>query len=233
MIRGPAKISPIDLGELRLARALGLVAKDHLGRLEAFQRDGVESEESPEDTDRMVRTMTELLRRSLPGPRGGRWELGEMDLIGIGGSFYLKESRTQARAHFMIRLGTFTLSLSLDRAEYLGRARDAFWLNLASLTRTGELTFEPSAIPEPLWDAKAAVGGRPNHAVVDLMRFWNLHLTERDPFMDFGSLEVAWSLDIPAEPLSRSIKETLEVFYRLSYELHRLERQGKRGRARK
>lgn len=232
MASRPAKISPIDLGTLRMDRALDMVVKDHLERLSAYRRNGVEPVSSFEDTDRMARTMTDLLRGSLPSPRGGRWELGEMDLLDIGGSFYLKESRTQAGVRFLFRQEAFTLSLDLDRAEYLGRARDAFWMDLTSLTGIGELTFEPSAIPEPLWDAKAAVGGRPNHAVGDLMRFWNLHLTERDPFMDFGSLEVSWPLNIPAKPLSRSIRAALEVFYRLSYEFYRWERQTKRGRTR-
>lgn len=65
----------------------------------------------------------------------------------------------------------------------------------------------------------------------DLMRFWSMHLTERDPFMDFGSIDVAWPLDFPLNALSRSLRGVFEAFYRISYELYRLERQTKEGKA--
>ncbi len=151
--------------------------------------------------------------------------------LGIGCSVDLEESRTKARAWYGIRGTGFILSLSMDRAEYLGRTRDGFWVDLASLAALGQFTFEPSAIPRPLWKSKARMTGRPNHAIQDLLRFWRLHHEEPDPFMDFGSLDVSWPLETPLPALTRSLGATLEVFYRISYELYRLERQTKTGRA--
>jgi len=223
MVRNAARISPIDLGRDRLERALGRVVEAHLGRLDGYRRDGVEPEEAHEDTELMIRALTDLLYASLPGTRGRRWSLGQLNLLGIGGSIDLEENRTKARACFGIRGTSFTLSLSLDRAENIGRVRDTFWVDLASMVELGHLTFEPSAIPKALWKSRAKLAGRADHAIGDLLRFWRLHHGEPDPFMDFGSLDVSWPLDTPLPSLSQLVRATLEVFSRLSYELYRLE----------
>ena len=55
------RISSIDLGLNRLERALGHVVEAHLDRLGIFQRDGLEPEEPPEETELMIRTITEIL----------------------------------------------------------------------------------------------------------------------------------------------------------------------------
>lgn len=225
------RISSIDLGWDRLERALGHVVGAHLDRLDIFQRDGVEPEEAPEDTELMIRTITGILLASLPGTRGRRWNLGGVNALGIGCSIDLEESQTKARACYGFRGTGFSLSLSLDRAEYLGRTRDSFWVDLASLAGLGQFTFEPSAIPRPLWKSTARMTGRLNHAIGDILRFWRLHHEEPDPFMDFGSLDVSWPLETPLPDLTRSLGATLEVFYRISYELYRLERQTRAGKA--
>ena len=85
------------------------------------------------------------------------------------------------------------------------------------------------AIPKAMWKRKGKIPNRPGHAVGELMRYWHLLQEEGDSLIDFGGLEVSWPLATPLKTLLPAMSGTLETFYRISYELYRLERQS-RGR---
>lgn len=219
------KIVPFSPKEWSLTRSLDEVIQGHLDRLARFQKDRESPVASAEAQDLMLRTLVSLLSEVVLEGRGRKWVLTGERFFGIGASIEVQEARTEARARFLMFESRFGLFLDLDRAPYIGRARDTFWADLVSLRKLGQLAFEPMAIPKALWGRRGKVPIRPDHAVGELMRYWHLLREDGDSLMDFGKLQVSWPLGTPLETLIPAMDATLETFYRLSYELYRLERQ--------
>jgi hypothetical protein len=219
------KIVPFAPQEMSLLRDLDEVIQGHMERVGRFQKDREEPVVSPEAVDLMLRTMISLLSEIIFEGRGRKWALTHENCFGIGGCIDIQEERTEARAKFLLFESRFGLCLSLDRAPFIGRARDSFWVDITSLGNLGQLAFSPYAIPRSMWKHKGKVPVRPGHAVGELMRYWNLLRQDGDSLIDFGELEVSWPLGTPLETLLPAMSETLETFYRIAYELYRLERQ--------
>jgi hypothetical protein len=219
------KIVPFAPQEMSLLRDLDEVIQEHVERVAQFQRDRETPVVSPEAVDLLLRTMISLLSEIIFEGRGRKWALVGENCFGIGGCIDIEEAKTEARAKFLIFESRFGLFLALDRAPFIGRARDSFWADITSLGNLGQLAFSPYAIPKSLWNRKGKVPIRPGHAVGELMRYWNLLREDGDSLVDFGELQVSWPLGTPLEKLLPAMDETLETFYRIAYELYRLERQ--------
>jgi hypothetical protein len=119
----------------------------------------------------------------------------------------VQEAKTEARAKFLMFESRFGLFLDLDRAPFVGMARDSFWADITSLGNLGRLAFDPMAIPKSLWKRKGKLPNRPGHAVGELMRYWHLLQEEGDSLMDFGRLELSWPLDTPLNTLFPALSE--------------------------
>lgn len=223
------KIVPFAPKEMTLTHDLEEVIQGHMERLGQFQMDGETPAVSPEAEDLMLRTMISILSEILMEGRGLKWALIGENCFGIGGCIEVQEVKTEARAKFLIFESRFGLFLDLGRAPFIGRAKDSFWADITSLGNLGQLAFDPMAIPKALWKRKGKVSKRPGYAVGELMRYWHLLRQEGDSLMDFGGLEVSWPLETPLKTLVPALSGTLERFYRISYELYRLERQSPRG----
>ncbi len=222
------KVVPFAPQEKSLLRDLDEVIQGHLERLDRFQADRATPVVGPEAEDLMLRTMISLLSEVIFEGRGRKWALIGENCFGIGGCIDVEEARTEARAKFLLFESRFGLFLRLDRAPFIGRAKDSFWADISSLGNLGQLAFHPYAIPMSMGKRWGKVPIRPGHAVGELMRYWHQLGAEGDSLVDFGELEVSWPLGTPLESLLPAMSETLETFYRISYELYRLERQSKK-----
>ena len=63
----------------------------------------------------------------------------------------------------------------------------------------------------------------------ELMKYWHLLKLEGDSLIDFGCLAVSWPLETPVNVLLPAMAGTLDTFYRISYELYRLDRSSRTG----
>ena len=219
------KIVPFAPKERSLARDLDVVIQGHQARLARFQTNRETPAASAEDQDLMLQTMVSLLSEVVLEGRGQKWALTGERFFGIGASIEVQEARTEARTKFLMFESRLGLFLDLDRAAFIGRARDSFWADIASLGDLGQLAYEPMAIPKALCGRRGKVPIRPGHAINELMRYWHLLREDGDSLMDFGTLMVSWPLGTPLETLLTAMDATLETFYRISYELFRLERK--------
>lgn len=219
------KIVAFDPWELEMARDLEKVIQGHQERVSRFKADLQAPVLLKEDEELLVRTLTSLLFETIQRGHGRKWALTEAWCFGTGGSVAIEEARTETRARFLIFQSSYGLVLHLDRARFFDQARDSFWADILSLRNLGRLDFEPMAIPEALSGRQGEVPMRADCAVGELMRYWHCLQLEDDSLMDFGSLQVSWPLATPVKALVPAMSETLETFYRISYELFHLERQ--------
>ena len=225
-----AKTAPIPPWQLGIAPDLEHVLRGHRDRLARFRVDREDPVVPPEEAGRMLTTLINLLSDVVLEGRGRKWAMVGERCFGIGACIELQEAKTEARARFGLYGAGFALSLDLDRAPLIGRARDAFWDHVLSLGGFGQLTYDPMAIPQALCSRRSTtVPIRPGYAINELMKYWHLLKQEGDSLIDFGCLKVSWPMDIPVDALLPAMDGTLEAFYRISYELYRLDRPSRAG----
>lgn len=216
--------------QLEIAHDLEQVLREHGDRLARFRVDREDPVVPKEEADLMLTTLISLLSEVVMEGRGRKWAMVGERFFGVGACIELQEAKTEARARFGLYGSGFALSLDLDRAPLIGRARDAFWAQLLTLGGFGQLNYDPMAIPEALCSRRStAVPIRPGYAINELMKYWHLLKQEGDSLIDFGCLKVSWPLDTPVKALLPAMAETLDSFYRISYELYRLDRSSRTG----
>jgi len=224
------KIAPIPPSPLDIASDLEQVLLGHEDRLARFRVDREDPVVSKEEADLMLTTLINLLSEVVLEGRGRKWAMVGERCFGIGACIDLQEAKTDARARFGLYGSGFGLSLDLDRAPLIGRVRDAFWAHVLSLGGFGQLTYDPMAIPQALCSRRSTtVPVRPGYAINELMKYWHLLKQEGDSLIDFGCLSVSWPLDTPVHALLPAMAGTLDSFYRISYELYRLDRSSRTG----
>lgn len=195
-----------------------------------FRTDREDPVISEGEADLRRTTLISLLSGIVMEGRGRKWAMIGERCSGMGACIEIQEAKTEARGRFGLYGSGFALALDLDRAPLIGRARDAFWAHVLALGGFGKLTYGPMAIPEPLCARRCStVPIRPGYAINELMKYWHLLKQEGDSLMDFGCLSVSWPLDTPADALLPAMAGTLEAFYRISYELYRLDRPSRPG----
>ena len=220
-----AKIAPIPPSQLEIAPGLEEVLMGHEDRLARFRVDREDPVVSKEEADLMLTTLINILSEIVLEGRGRKWAMVGERCFGVGACIELQETKTEARARFGLYASGFALSLDLDRAPLIGRARDAFWAHVLTLGGLGQLTYHPMAMPQALcsrWSTTVPV--RPGYAINELLKYWHLLKVEGDSLIDFGCLTVSWPLDTPVSALLPAMDETLASFYRISYELYRLDK---------
>jgi len=225
-----AKLAPIPPSQREIAPDLEEVLMGHEDRLARFRVDREDPVVSKREADLMLTTLINLLSEVVLEGRGRNWAMVGERCFGIGACIELQEAKTEARARFGLHGAGFALSLDLDRAPLIGRARDAFWAHVLSLGGFGQLTYDPMAIPQALCSRRSTtVPVRPGYAINELMKYWHLLKQEGDSLIDLGCLSVSWPLDTPVHALLPAMAGTLDSFYRISYELYRLDRSSRTG----
>ena len=214
--------SPLDL-----KMASGPQRQEHSGGPEAIFKSNEQAARS-EGPERLP--LINLLSEIVLEGRGRKWAMVEERCFGIGACIELQEAKTEARARFGLYESGFALSLDLDRAPLIGRVRDAFWAHVLTLGGLGQLTYDPMAMPQALCSGRSTtVPVRPGYAINELMKYWHLLKQEGDSLIDFGCLSVSWPLDTPVHALLPAMAGTLDSFYRISYELYRLDKPSRTG----
>lgn len=224
------KIAPNPPSYLEIAPNLEQVLLGHEDRLARFRVDRQDPVVSKEEADLMLTTLINLLSEIVMEGRGRKWAMVGERCFGVGACIELQEAKTGARARFGLYGAGFALSLDLDRAPMIGRVRDAFWAHVLTLGGFGQLTYDPMAIPQALCSRRSTtVPVRPGYAINELMKYWHLLKLEGDSLIDFGCLAVSWPLETPVNVLLPAMAGTLDTFYRISYELYRLDRSSRTG----
>lgn len=168
--------------------------------------------------------LTEIAHRTTPNDN---WEL-----FFSGDILEIRSKKLQHCVRFYTWMNIeFNIEMDLLFPQHISHMPDEFWKYILELNEYGKFVFEENSIPDcpSCLSLKAPKKVKSNlfrlarHCILFAAQENEDNIEAEDIYDNFGSIQVAWPLNIKIEDLLNNIFEVFKRFYQINYMLYRYE----------